>query len=221
MRSPIRCLGILLALCFVIGSVAMADDIYPPSWRGDSGTTYQQWIFLTGANLAAPDQVDNPYGDPTATMIVGDMGVGWIDVDQFGTYGSRTGLWDLGSAGTIDLDIPNRPGGGAYKDIWVQVTYFVGMFDAPEVSIAGAQQLEGWDSRVVEQVDDFDAWHCAVSKWRITPNPDSEVVRITASGLGSVIDQVVVDTKCVPEPSCIVSLLAGAMGLLISRRRRK
>ncbi len=220
MIRSVRCLVILLVLGFAISGVAMADDIFPPTWRGTEGATLQQWAFTTGANPAVPEVVNNAYGGPTATMVVGDLGIGWIDVDHFGSYGSRTGMWDLGAMGTIDLDIPNRPAAGAYKDIWVQVTYFMGMFDTPEVSIEGAQFL-GSESQVVEQVDDFDAWVCAVSKWRITPNPNSEVVRVTANCLGSLIDQVVVDTKCVPEPSCIVTLLAGAVGMLISRRRRK
>jgi len=199
----------------------MADDLYPPAWRGTGGTTFQEWTFSSVKNPAAPENVSNPYGDPTATVIVGDSGLGWVGEDEIGTYGTKTGVWDLGAYGSLTLDIPNRPAAGGYKDIWVQVTYLYDPFDPPIITVDGAEYLGG-ESQVVEELPMFGTWICAQSKWRITPNPNSEVVRITGSDpMGSVIDQVVVDTKCVPEPSAMVSLLAGAVGMLISRRRGK
>ncbi len=219
-KLSIRCFGVLLALCFLVSGAAIADDIYTPSWRGSDGTTLENWAFTTSANPAAPDTVNNSYGSPTATMTVLDYGVGWIDADSF-SYGTKTGMWDLGASGIISLDIPNRPLALSYKDIWVQVTYLYDPFEAPVVSIAGAQYLGG-ESQVVETLDGFGQWVTAVSKWRITPNPSSEVVTITAdAAMGSLIDSVIVDTKCVPEPASMVTLLAGGLGLLISRRRRK
>lgn len=220
MRSSVRCLGILLALCFAMGSVAIAHDLYPPDWRDSEGATFQHWTFSTDANPAAPEVERNSYGDPTATITVGDLGIGWVDVD-IPSYGSMSGVWDLGISGTIDLYIPNRPTPGPYKDVWVQVTYLVEPFGQPEVNVVGAELICEPESQVVEELPGFGQWICAVSKWRIYPNPDSEIVQITAGGFGSVIDQIVVDTKCVPEPSALVSLLAGAVGMLISRRRRK
>lgn len=220
MRLSIRCFGVVLALCFAVGGAALAHDLYPPEWRDSDGATFQHWTFSTDANPAAPEVVRNAYGDPTAVITVGDMGIGWVDVDIFG-YGSMSGVWDLGSGGTIDLYVPNRPTPGPYKDIWVQITYLLDPFDAPEVNVIGAELIGEPESQIVEELPGFGQWICAVSKWRIYPNPDNEIVQITAGNFGSVIDQIVVDTKCVPEPSCMVSLLAGGVGLVIGRRRRK
>lgn len=220
MRSIVRCLGVVLALCLAMSAAAAADDLYPPDWRDSEGATFQHWTFSTDANPAAPEVVRNAYGDPIAVISVGEMGIGWVDVD-IPSYGSMTGVWDLGSCGTIDLYIPNRPALGPYKDVWVQVTYLVDPFEEPLVDVPGAELIGEPESQVVEELPGFGQWVCAVSKWRIYPNPDNEVVQIVAGGFGSVIDQIVVDTKCVPEPSAFVSLLAGAVGMLISRRRRK
>lgn len=216
----LRYSGILLGLCVLLGSMAMADDLIPPNWRGSEGSTFQQWLFNSNSTTSLPDAVVNMYGTPVATIAPGDFAQGWISDDAL-TYGARTGMWDLGE-GTMSLDIPNRPVALPYKDIWVQVTYFVDLSAAPTISVEGGTRMGGQTLTLESVPDQGGTWFLDQSMWRITPNPNRETITITGdASMGSVIDQVVVDTQCVPEPASMMSLLAGGLGLLISRRRRR
>ena len=217
--------AVLISLAVTAAAaVTRADDVIAPTWRGEGGTTYQEWRFDTGANPSAPEVATNPYGKPEASVVVGLFGSGWID--QLEGMGTKTGYWDLGGAGTITLDIPNSPVANPYKDIWVQVTYYEDISQAPTVDIAGATRLGG-ETRLAEHVDTGGDWFVDQSMWRIQPNPSSESIVLTSDpDWGGVIDQVVVDTRCsdapgVPEPASITALLLGCGAMLFRRRNRR
>jgi hypothetical protein len=53
-----------------------------------------------------------------------------------------------------------------YVDIWVQVTYFVDITQAPDVRIPGAQYLGG-ETITVEEVQTGGAWKLNQSMWRV------------------------------------------------------
>src|SRR6185503_18052898 len=59
---------------------ASADDQFPPCWRNQPGSTFQEWRFDTSANPATPESANNPNGTPQATATVGAFGSGWIAV---------------------------------------------------------------------------------------------------------------------------------------------
>lgn len=211
-----------LVLAFVVAlitPVCVFAASTTPTWRGDDGSTYQQWTFDNDANPAAPPNVYNPYGTPSATITVGDFGEGWLD--SLPGLGSMSGYWDLGSAGQISIDIPNRPG-GAYKELWVLVTYFEDMTAAPAVTVQSQGQVSILDEVTfqVEAVDTGGAWMAYFGKWQIVPNPENERVLITGDMFGSIIDGIEIDTICVPEPTSLLSLLVGGSLLPILRRRR-
>ena len=86
-------------------AAAFADDLIVPPWRGNDGTTYQEWRFDTNENPAFPEDVENPYGNPSAEITVGDFGEGWFH--ELPGLGSKTGFWDIGgSGGSIAAGIP-------------------------------------------------------------------------------------------------------------------
>ena len=213
------CLVLVLGVLAVVSVTAChADDVVVPGWRGTAGTTYEQWGFDTDANPTPPEVINNPYGGATAIVVVGQYGSGWLD--QLSGLGSKTGFWDLGSSGTITLNIANSPIIDAYKDIWLQVTYFRDITQAPEVDIPGAVRLGG-ETRLVEHVDTGGDWLLDQSRWRIEPNPSSETIVITSDVLwGALVNQVVVDTRCaaVPEPASLTALLLGCGAVLLRRR---
>jgi hypothetical protein len=56
-------------------------------------------------------------------------------------------------------------------------------------------------------------WHSTYNL-RIYPNPDFEILRIDGTVM---VDQIVIDTICIPEPAALILLAFG--GLLLLRRR--
>jgi hypothetical protein len=192
-------------------ALGVAHTLIDPPWASADGTTFQEWTFDDGDNPASPEVVRNDYGEAAALITAGDMGAGWME-SLFG-FGSQTGFWDLGSAGTMVFDIDNRPEALPYKEIWVQVTYFLDLSAAPTVEIPGATLLDT-QTVVVEDVG-MGGWFLDQSSWRIEPNPPHEQIVLTSDLMwGSVIDQVAIHTICVPEPTSIALLALSGIALL-------
>jgi hypothetical protein len=179
------------------GTIAAAHDLFPPCWRGQPNTTFQEWGFFASANPTAPDVAANSYGSPSASMAPGPFSDGW-----FAGWPSSTnvGLWDLGQSGTIQVTIPNRPGAsaGSYKYLCVQVAQYIGgtFPNYSTVSITNATYLGG-QRQLVEAVPPFGGIYVDQTVWRLAPNPDAEGIIITSPSNGALIDQVAVDTRCV------------------------
>lgn len=202
-----------------LSAVASAGVVSAPDWRGLDGTTYQEWRFDDADNPAAPEVIDNDYGSASASITVGFMGSGWWN-DELG-LGTQTGIWDIGGDdGSIVLDIDNRPLALDYKEIYLQVTYSQGLYASPTIDIAGAQFISSQTEFI--EADGFGGgWYIDQSVWRITPNPSYEQIVLTGDSFsGSLIDQIVVDTYCVPEPTSIVLLMLGGFAVFRKRRQR-
>jgi hypothetical protein len=218
-RGMVRVLILAAGVLALMPIVAAAHDLVEPDWRGNDGTTFQQWTFDDNSN---PVELDNAYGTATATITVGEYGEGW---QQGLGFGEVTGIWDIGGTdGEIVVDIDNRPEAPAdyYKEIWLQITYytFAGLGDVPTITIPGAEFLSG-ETLVVEEDPKFggNGWFLDQTKWRIEPNPDYEQITLTGAPSGSVIDQIVVDTTCIPEPATIALLALGTLMLCRKKRR--
>jgi hypothetical protein len=214
-----------LSTCVVVAAVVLASSAawalpYDPSGRrGDEGTTFEYWQFGTDDDPDAPDDVMNPYGSAVADIEVGVFASGWYDSIP-PVYGSRQGFWDI-AEGIITLTIPNRDQALPYKEIWVQVVYWQDISAIPEISIPGAEPWgDLFDPVLVEEGPSTGAWYMALSHWRMTPNPDSEtIVVIGDPDWGSIVDEIIVDTYCVPEPATITLLVLGSIGAAILRKR--
>jgi len=196
-----------MAVAVVFGcSVALvrADNIYPPPWqRGATNTTYQDWTFADATNPTPPDRgIENPYGSPMATIVNGN----W---EQY--YDNHVGAWDLGADSFIDVLIPNVKDHREWnKELWTQLTW---QGDMPNVLVDG--QL----GQLIE-TDPLPGTNWVHGTWStILPyNPPEETMHITGiTHLG----EIVVDTRCVPEPSTFVLLAMGAFGLAAFVWRRK
>lgn len=201
--------------CFVtlaVAASAWATDMAPPSWRGQAGTTFQAWDFDTDANPAAPTSSVNASGSASANVTVGMFGSGWLLQPLGGTV---SGYWDIGE-GSLALDIPGTP--SAYQDVWVQVTYYQAISQAPIVTVPGAQFVS--DQTLLYQADPpLGGWFVNQSLWRLEPSAGNFQILLSGDPMwGAVVDQVVVDTM-VPEPTSI--LLAGVMaaGFVLRRTR--
>ena len=145
---------------------------------------------------------------------------GWMD-----SCLGREGVWlDLES---IDLWIPNHTEPNEYKEIWLQVTYHVTdlqppAYIAPTVEVPGATYLGG-QIRILEENLGLWHWELSLSKWRIEPNPTEEWIHLTWPEPGEyprgAVDQIVVDTICIPEPGTMALLALGACAAVPRRAK--
>ena len=176
-------------------------DVYLPCWRGESGSTYQDWSFHTDETPTYPEQSDNA-GLAEATVLVGPLSFGWQDQDP--VYGCRQGYWDLGQAGTITFDLPNDAGSAtSYKYVRVQVVQYQDSLiftTTAAVSVPGAVQVGTAQETTLETTDFGGSWIAQQTLWRLAPCPPDETVIITAPANGALIDQVVIDTLCQDFP---------------------
>jgi len=195
----------LAFLCMVVtltaGSMAFADDVAIPTWRYANGSTYQVWEFSDDNSTPVPDVVYNPYGDPL------------LQVNT--SYGWEAGAWAL--SGEIDILIPNFPEIRPEKWIQIQLTWKAAdndpfLLDDPLIAIGP------FDSMTISRYDDDQIVPgCIHSIYDIVirPNPAEEWIAIK----GDIwVDELVIDTICVPEPATICLFGLGALTLLRKRR---
>jgi hypothetical protein len=203
----------LLAACAAVAAIwfgvpALADNINPPFWSGFPGTTFEQYEFSTSNPNPSPDLVNNPFGTPQATVIPGFMQT-WQE-----TFAGRQGVWPL--SGTIEVWIPNQPQPNPEKDIWVQLDW------QPQ---AQGNRPTVWEldsqiqSTLLQENLLPNNWIHSTYQITLPYNPTHETVRVDG---GIMVDELVIHTICVPEPSSVVLLAAGAFSLLayVWRRRR-
>ncbi len=217
----------ILVLGLVAGglcAVALADDSYPPPWRNQPGSTKQKWEFGTStqANIPSdPNFLHNPYGTetlpaPRATVMGTLFPEG--DLVYYALDNGHQGVWDIGAPDKIRFDVPNTPNQDpdSYKLIWVQITYSAAGGEDPTV-LGYVNGVQG-QSAIVQPQTAVDAhyWH-ETYLLTITPNPTSEQIYIRPKLCQLYVDEVVIDTRCIPEPA---TFGLAALGALLCLRRR-
>lgn len=203
-----RLLLAALMVCATVGS-AIADDLNPPSWRGQPSTTFGEWEFSTSNPNPDPEPgYVYPYGMPT-TQVSPGLFQSWMS-----SWNGRDGVWPL--SGQITATIPNSPVALDEKDIWVQLTWAP---QAPSEFPAVSETRFGVPSTLIEQTALANGWYHSTYEIELKPNPDWERVLIT----GAInVDEMVIDTHCVPEPGtlallAVFGLISGGWALLHRR----
>lgn len=213
-------LTLLFALTVVATSFADQDPPDQPAWRGNDGTTLQQWNFGDDVVSPLPDFVENPYGDPLLNV----KHQGW-----FSSIDCAQGVWAL--SGEIDIVIPNRPDYNPYKEMWITLTWkpeadttqpdgtpfetdpFLPDIPFIAVTFPGMEYMD-----LVTEYEEIDGngWYHTTYVVGLWPNPPKEWVTIKGNIL---VDALSIDTYCIPEPATIALLSIGAFVAL--RRWKK
>lgn len=197
-------IAVIVAAIICSASMAVADAV---------------WTFDTNALTPAPSIADTTFGIPSATINVDENGTGWYD-SMSEIYGSAQGWWDIGT-GSIVVTMPEDPNAApeSTKDFWVQVTYWTEPSQAPSLVASPGATLVGKTTQLVEAGPIMGGWYMDTWQVHFAPVSSSLTFTITADPLNATqIEKVAV----VPEPSSLLALASGIMGLasLASRRRR-
>jgi hypothetical protein len=195
---------------------ALGDDLNPPPWRGGPGTTYQHWDFSAGPGGGAPDA--GPYSNPNGVpALVPSNPSNWLP-----TLSGRFDVWAVNDFDPLRFNIPNDNDPNNIKDVWVQITFqsFSGGIgsDVRDTNGNFAGVLSGYPQVVPLP----GGWFHETIVFRFAQCPPGETLTIYPPQPGTVafIDQVVIDTICVPAPGAAVGM--GVIGLAaVGRRRRR
>ena len=210
MRVRTAYLGFVLVVGLMVVP-AVADDLNPPPWRGLDGTSYARWEFGTDDPYAPPENDwYNPYGMPEIEV---QPLTDWYD-----EYDGRLGVWAL--SGEIWVDIWNYPEPLPHKFIWVQLTWAPMEFEpnpfpnVEEIFTTGGPYYGTLQDEFDVGPDPFE-WYHSTYLIELWPNPDFETVHIWGD---IYVDEVVIDTWCIPEPASLSLLALGS--LVVLRRKR-
>lgn len=212
----------LTALILITGFVAhaIADDLHPPPWaRGSDRTTTQEWTFdsTTDINGHPINGFGNPYGNPVVTNPSSFV---WLpDDSSFNPTNPnpRHGIVTLAPGSTLKFLIPNHEDLAYQKLVWAQLTWWADPGNDVVISPLAQDPNTG---ATVGTIPLGAGWNHTTLSFVLAQQPAFEefwVQNFTNDNL--YLDQVVIDTKCVPEPASLAVLALGGFGLLLRRKR--
>jgi hypothetical protein len=219
---------ILLALVpllavLVAAPVAVAEDIFDPPWEetDPSRLTWQDWEFYVEAKVdVAPDDYENPYGTPLLTMSPETSWEGWGVLGNPTWDGTLTS-WHVGGTDPAkhSIQIHNNPDpDGVRKEVWVQVTS-----TAPPISVGGQP---GHGATTTPYPGTTLGTDATGATWYVNPylvtfpgNPSMEYIEIWFEPC-TWVEEIIIDTRCVPIPEPGVMAIFGLAGLLLLRKRK-
>jgi hypothetical protein len=224
-----RILLLFAVLMFLLLPVmASADNVLPPSWAGTGNTLHAVWDDWSGYNppntVIFPD-VDGYSSNPSGIFppyIYGDgFGVIGVGGDPASIIFETTTL-DLP---VLILKADNFDNNNPEKWIRVQMTFGYGRDAQIQSTIPPAWKIEtlAYRQALPNHPDMvFSAWDIFIK-----PNPFNETINFVFpampdGGCNIILDQLVLDTKCVvPIPGSLLLLGSGIIGLVGIGMRKK
>lgn len=204
----------------------LSAQVLAPSWRGATGSTWQEWTFSTNTNPMVPDGSSNLFGTASASLSLGANASDWF-YNEPAAFGNATGFWSIGATGRFDITIPDYggPTTNGIKELRVQVVQYIeaGFFGYATVDVTSANILSLTHSNRLVLSAPFGEWR--VDDWSFTledgSQPDLISILNPALNRDTLIDWIVVDTLVIPEPRALfICMSAGAVALVGRRRLR-
>ena len=206
--------------------LAVADDMFPPPWEEYPGSQYAEWDTWGGAPGPTPadwwETWDNDFTGlqspvaftPGANLLL--------------SFASRTDVLEIfGPTDGVYFEIDNYDWHNPEKWVRVQITYHVSGAPPMGFDVIPFYGGEPGDDQfvpafLVESTGvNSDGWITDAYDFIIEPNPEFEVIGLKFEpGAVAFVDQVVIDTICVPEPATMALLAIGVFALLKRRRNR-
>ena len=183
--------------------LVLAAGMAALSASAQSGDTYQQWRFDSGANPASPEVSSNAGAGGKASISVNPIATGWQP--HWAGLGAATGVWDLSGNGKITLTGPGAAGATAYTFSVQVVQYFDGsIFEAEEpVSVPGATLLTSSEVQGVGGA--IGHWRSRQTLWKV-PAGGSAPSIVVNGGTATLVDSVAVAKTVASGPPVLVIL---------------
>jgi hypothetical protein len=227
------CLMLVVSWLLQANVPVLADDSFPPTWRGNYGTMTAGWDNW-GQEGMGPRSVDlrenqliqaNPGGFSSLWPARAYFG---SNVYCHDTLWGRQSVLEVLGVGPLSFYFEDYPG-NEHKDMSIQITFRPG-YGTVVGFWKGTSQFDPntppWSypdyvpAIVQNSVVHADGWQTNSYALSFDPNPNYEGFAINFGthdfDYPVFIDQVVVDTQCVPEPGAIA--LLGFVGLVATRR---
>ncbi|MFH1748671.1 MAG: PEP-CTERM sorting domain-containing protein [Planctomycetota bacterium] len=223
-----------VAICLlVVGAAALADDVFPPDWRGNYGTMTAGWGFWGGEGLGPRVLLQSE-----AQLIQANPG-GFADPFPAWAYinsqvyvhdqlGNRQSVLEINDGGTLAFRLSNYDQDNPQKHLKLQITFRQSM-GAPMTFDVGAWTGDPGDppwnypntvaAVVDESFDHGDGWQTNSYHIWFEPNPLYEGFGINFTAYPAFVDQVVIDTWCIPEPATLSLVVLAIGGSALLRRR--
>ena len=186
-----------------------ALDLDPPDWRGHERSTYQFWDFSTADLAPLPeDGYENPFG-PLPADVQPASGIWYSEKD------GHFGVFPL--SGNIYVPIYNFPEPWDQKIIQVQLTWLSKTDGVPQIEAMGDDGVWMDGVHIAEKDVVLDqGWMHSTYLVILQPNPTQETVHI----FGDIyIDDLVIDTLCIPEPATLALMIFGAIMLVAEQKK--
>lgn len=216
--KTMRLISSAAALAVLSGgtSLAFAGDAFPPPWRGDPGSTVQIWQFQDPSS-PFPEHFINPYGIPQLEIVPGNE---WLPGPPE-LPGYSGGVWCIPAGGSLSFNIPNVLDTTQEKEIYFQIKYFSpGTVPTPSGVDAAGNQAQTCGPIFTPSPGPVPGQSYWAGSLCFPFCAGGET--ITFSNVNPTqpmyIDQVVIDTRCIPTPASLA--LLGLAGLVVVRRRR-
>jgi len=207
---------LLLILTFC-SAVCASAAIAPPAWVTDDGVISVTYRFETGETEPVPSVANNLVDTPYLLIDkVTEVSTGWVPPGSAYITRENGGTWELGELGHMDLFLPlvETSGPGLYIDFFIEVIAGQGFPFLP------ALEIDGDVDYVTEVIDSDLVMDWVQQVWtgqRSLAATNNLSFSLVCSDDSSLIDQVLVHTRVIPEPATGALLLMAGVLIFIQR----